>query len=199
MPALNHGDELMVPNVPAVTTTTAPRRRRRPPSRFRRRRRAASRDGGTRPAPRADDREVDRDHRQDARRQVQCQPAEENEDDDGEGTAAVEESLLLDSSFGTMDEREEGVTRDVAGSRAGDGESLQRRDILHGWGSCRVLRRHHPTAGEQQQSGAGEPGEPVTLTQRNRTHEERRPSKWCRARFQGTGKPRTLSAAPCCE
>ena len=74
----------------------------------------------------ADDREVDRHHRQHARRQIQRQAPEKDDRDDGERAAAVEESGRLDAGFGVVNERQEvGDVHVAAGLRAGDRELIE--------------------------------------------------------------------------
>ena len=62
----------------------------------------------------ADDREVDRNHRQHARREVEREAAEEHEQQDRERPAAFEQSLLLDAGLRVSNERQEIVACDVA-------------------------------------------------------------------------------------
>ena len=98
MPRLNHGDELIAPNVPAVRMTITPEHA------VDERHRAAvdgpeqesrGRASTARRRPRPDNGKVDRDHRQDAGRQVEREAAKEDEREDRERSAALEESLRL--------------------------------------------------------------------------------------------------------
>jgi hypothetical protein len=57
----------------------------------------------------ADDRQVDRDHRQHARRQVQRQAADEGDREDRGQTTADEPAVGSDTGFGVLHELEKGV------------------------------------------------------------------------------------------
>ena len=111
MPRLNHGEELIVPNVWRSGSRSRRARRRRAPWRRRRRRRAGSRARASRLRAGADDREVDRDHRQHARREIQRQAAEKDEQQDRERSAALEESLLAATPALRVRERTSGNRR----------------------------------------------------------------------------------------
>ena len=73
----------------------------------------------------ADDRQVDRDHRQDARRQVQREAAEQHEQQNGERAAPFEQAARLDAGLGVANEREEVGRAEVAARRAGDREAVE--------------------------------------------------------------------------
>ena len=77
----------------------------------------------------ADDGEVDRNHRQHARREVQREAADEHEQQDRDGPAPLEHPLLADAVLGVMDEGEKVAARQVPEGRALFGEAVERRDL----------------------------------------------------------------------
>ena len=92
----------------------------------------------------ADDREVDRDHREHAGREVQGQSADENDREHGERPAAFEQAALLHAGFRVADELDElGRARCVAG-RAEDREPVEERQHVL---VARRLRRDGVGAG----------------------------------------------------
>ncbi len=86
--------------------------------------------------PGADDREVDGNHRQHARRQVQRQAAEKHEREDGERSLAFEEPGLLDSAFGVADELQERILVHVSARRAEHIELVEEFDDICRQGRC---------------------------------------------------------------
>ncbi len=78
----------------------------------------------------ADDRQVDGNHRQHARRQVERQAAEKHEREDGERSLAFEEPGLLDAAFGVADELQERVLVHVPAGRAEDIELVEELDDI---------------------------------------------------------------------
>ena len=129
MARLNHGDELIVPNVPAVRMTTRPSTpyttaiaravggAEQEPAAARRRLRA-----------RADDREIDRNHRQDARCQIERETADQHEQQDRQRPAALEHAAFFDAVLGVLDERQEIASPEVAACRAANLEAIQELD-----------------------------------------------------------------------
>src|SRR5215203_423424 len=101
MPTLNQGDALSVPNVPAVRMTSRPSTpyttAMAPPY-------AAP---SQKPRARANDRKVDGDHREHARRQIQREAAEEHEKHDRQRSAPFEPTLPPHALLGVAHEREE--------------------------------------------------------------------------------------------
>ena len=77
----------------------------------------------------ADDRQVDRNHRQDARRQVEREAAEQHEQQNGERAAAFEHAARLDARFRVANEREKVGRALVSARRAGDREVVEQRRI----------------------------------------------------------------------
>ncbi len=80
----------------------------------------------------ADDREVDRNHRQHARRQVQRQAAEKDEAEDRQRPSAFERPLRLDAALGVVDERQEIRRRLVPVGGAEDRELVEQGHIVRG-------------------------------------------------------------------
>ena len=144
--ALNQGEALIVPKVPAVRITTSPSDavddgHRRAVGRAEQK--AAPPGAGLR--ARADDRQVDRDHRQHAGRQVQRQPAEQDDDEDRQRSPAFEQSLLRDALLGVVDELQEVVSAPISAGCRQHGEVVQSRrngSRVRGRGWRRRRRRH---------------------------------------------------------
>ena len=67
-------------------------------------------------------------HRQHAGREVEREPAEQDDQQDGERSAAVEKPLRGDALFGVADELEKVAAPDVAAGRAEHVESLEPGD-----------------------------------------------------------------------
>ena len=102
----------------------------------------------------ADDGQIDRNHRQDARRQVQRQTSEEHQKQNRQRSAALEHALLLHAAFGIPDELQEVGRAQVAAGRAEDRKPVQRRDgIATGRGGSRG-RRVRASAGRHRRRGA---------------------------------------------
>ena len=193
MPRLNHGDELMVPKVPAVRIDHeaddavdeghggAVGRAEQEAARAR----AGLRAG-------ADDGDVDRDHRQHARRQVQREAADEHEQQDGERAAALEHAALFHAGFGVADERQEVVDAEVAARRA---EDLEAVEFLHHVGARPPARL--PSAGWQPLARplCPAPGPPASRRGRTRSPRTRdRPRHRSRSRPARRGSSTAKSA-----
>ena len=95
-------------------------------------------------------------HRQDARREVQRQPAEQHEQQNREGTPALEKSLLFYAGLGISNEPEEVVGRDIPAVACCDGEPIKKGECARAiaatrWGRHRYHRSNvRSTAGSKR-------------------------------------------------
>ncbi len=159
MPRLNQGDALIVPNVLAVRIDDqaehAVDERHGGAVRGAEQEAAAAR-AGLRAG--ADDREVDRNHRQHAGRQVQRQPADQHEQEDRQRSASLEHPFLLDAVLGVVDEGEK-----VGGAEIAERRSLQRETVER----SHLVGRHRGSAGGGRQDGhRGGGAPPVSAARR---------------------------------
>ena len=76
----------------------------------------------------ADDCEVDRNHRQDARREIERQPAEKDDRQDRHRSAAFEEPAALDARVGVLHELQERAAVEVAAFRRAQLEAIHERE-----------------------------------------------------------------------
>src|SRR4029453_16898000 len=95
-----------------------------------RRRRVA--DAALRAGP--DDRQVDRNHRQHARREIERQAAEKHQEQDGNRAAALEHALVLHAALGVANEGEEVRCAEVAAGAAEYGEVIELGQVGGGVG-----------------------------------------------------------------
>ncbi len=108
--------------------------------------------------PGADDRQIDRNHRQHAGGQVQRQPAKEHEQQDGQGPASLEPSFFLHAVLGVLDEGEEVVNRSVTASARHDRELSQLRETIVTAGHAGLCHRRSDRCGG---SGSGSERDPI--------------------------------------